>query len=117
MSPTIITDSLTGKVRLVIGGAGGYRIITAVAFTILLHIYYGLDIATSIDSPRIHHQLFPDSVIVESAFPEEVLRVLHDKYGHEIDGTSYEIEGTIINGISVNERGEKYAYPDIRRNE
>lgn len=65
MSPSILL-SPTGKVRLVGGASGGPRIITGTAQMILNSIGRGMDLLTAVTSPRIHTQLFPNTLCVEN---------------------------------------------------
>ncbi len=58
MSPTIITKN--NKVAMVVGGAGGPRIISGVAQVIMNALDYQLDVKQAVDAPRIHHQWLPD---------------------------------------------------------
>ena len=65
MSPTIVEDA-KGDLVLVVGGAGGPRIITEVWQTISNVIDFGLPIGAAIARPRVHHQHLPDSVAIEA---------------------------------------------------
>jgi gamma-glutamyltranspeptidase/glutathione hydrolase/leukotriene-C4 hydrolase len=40
MTPTIIVNSITGRVRTVIGAAGGTKITTATAYVIIARYFY-----------------------------------------------------------------------------
>jgi gamma-glutamyltranspeptidase / glutathione hydrolase len=59
MTPTIVLDR-DGSVLLVTGARGGPRIITAVFQVISNVLDYGMDVATAVHAPRIHHQHLPD---------------------------------------------------------
>jgi gamma-glutamyltranspeptidase / glutathione hydrolase len=59
MTPTIVLDR-TGRPMLVTGARGGPRIITAVFQVMSNVIDYGMDVATAVRAPRIHHQHLPD---------------------------------------------------------
>ncbi len=59
MAPTIVLDP-DGPVRMVIGGRGGPRIITAVAQAIVNLIDYRMPLADAMGAPRIHQQALPD---------------------------------------------------------
>ena len=65
MTPTIVLDG--DDVRLVAGAAGGPNIITATAQALLNVVDWNLDAQASIAEPRIHHQWFPDVLMVEPA--------------------------------------------------
>lgn len=74
MAPTIIVDE-SGEVRMVIGSAGGSRIITAVVSAIIQHLY--LDPQESLSEvfgeKRLHHQLVPNVLQFESGFNSTVI--------------------------------------------
>jgi gamma-glutamyltranspeptidase/glutathione hydrolase len=66
MSPTIVLDP-QGSVLLVVGAAGGPRIITATSQVILNVIDHKMSLADAMHAPRIHHQALPDTLVVERA--------------------------------------------------
>ena len=61
MTPTIVLDS-AGAVSLVVGAAGGARIITAVAQIISNVVDFGMPIREAMNAPRFHAQDFPDRI-------------------------------------------------------
>ena len=82
MSPTIVTHN--GALKMVAGGSGGPRIITAVLQNILNHIVYGMDATEAISAPRFHHQWLPDMILTEQfSLPDDVKGALTQK-GHGI---------------------------------
>jgi gamma-glutamyltranspeptidase/glutathione hydrolase len=64
MTPLIVLKN--GKLYMVLGGSGGPRIITSVAQVFLNIATFGDDPAKAIAAPRLHHQLFPNTVFMES---------------------------------------------------
>jgi gamma-glutamyltranspeptidase / glutathione hydrolase len=84
MTPTIVLDR-NGRVLLVTGARGGPRIITAVFQVISNVIDHGMDVATAVHAPRIHHQHLPDVLYYESgglsALRSEQLREM----GHTVE--------------------------------
>ncbi|EME32336.1 gamma-glutamyltranspeptidase isoform 1 [Galdieria sulphuraria] len=64
MSPLIVLKN--GRLYMVLGGSGGPRIITSVAQVFLNIATFGDDPAKAIAAPRLHHQLFPNTVFLES---------------------------------------------------
>ncbi len=64
MSPTIVED-MKGDLRIVVGGAGGPRIITEVWQTISNVIDFGLTAGAAVARPRVHHQHLPDNIAIE----------------------------------------------------
>ena len=59
MSPTIIEDA-KGNLLMLVGAAGGPRIITAVWQALSNVIDFKLGVANAIANPRVHHQHLPD---------------------------------------------------------
>ena len=64
MSPTIVLDP-RGELLLVVGAAGGPRIITATSQVILNVIDHRMNLADAMRAPRLHHQALPDTLLVE----------------------------------------------------
>ncbi|XP_046440696.1 scoloptoxin SSD14-like isoform X1 [Daphnia pulex] len=113
MTPTIIVNSLTGKVRSVIGAAGGTKITTATAYAIIRNLWFGETIKEAIDSPRMHHQLFPMNFQYENGFPMDIVRNMTAR-GHNVTGGEY-AGGAVICGITVEADGFIYANSDWRK--
>jgi gamma-glutamyltranspeptidase/glutathione hydrolase len=64
MSPTIVLDP-RGQVMLVVGAAGGPRIISTTTQLVLNVIDHRMSLADAMHAPRIHHQALPDSLTYE----------------------------------------------------
>ncbi|MEP7347015.1 MAG: gamma-glutamyltransferase, partial [Gemmatimonadaceae bacterium] len=65
MSPTIVLDP-KGEVLLVVGAAGGPRIITTTSQVILNVIDQKMSLYDAMHAPRLHHQALPDTLLVET---------------------------------------------------
>jgi gamma-glutamyltranspeptidase / glutathione hydrolase len=77
MSPTIVLDA-RGAVDLVLGGAGGSRIITAVFDELSNAIDFGMNASDAVRAPRFHQQDLPDLLYLEPrGLPADVLDALH----------------------------------------
>ncbi len=82
MSPTIVLGS-TGEVELVLGAAGGSRIITTVFEELSNALDFGMDAADAVRAPRFHQQDLPDVLQLEPrALPDATVNELH-AMGHE----------------------------------
>jgi gamma-glutamyltranspeptidase/glutathione hydrolase len=66
MTPAILARD--GRPVLVLGSAGGRKIINAVLLTILNVVDFGMNVQEAVNAPRFHHQWLPD-------------RILHEKHG------------------------------------
>ncbi|HEX4934729.1 MAG TPA: gamma-glutamyltransferase, partial [Gemmatimonadaceae bacterium] len=86
MSPTIVLDP-KGELFLVVGAAGGPRIITATSQVILNVIDHRMSLADAMRAPRLHHQALPDSLMMETnGFAADVEAQLK-RMGHSIKYT------------------------------
>ena len=81
MAPTIILQG--ERPEIVVGGAGGPRIISATLQTILNLIDFQMPVREAVGSPRIHHQWMPDNLIAEADIPAEAKRSL-ERRGHSV---------------------------------
>jgi gamma-glutamyltranspeptidase/glutathione hydrolase len=84
MSPTIVTRD--GKVVLVTGSPGGSRIISATLQVLLDVLAYDMSLPEAMFAPRIHHQWFPDELVVEARkgdHPEGLIEALR-QMGHTV---------------------------------
>jgi len=84
MSPTIVIDRKTGDVKLVVGAAGGSKIISTVAYVILRTMWLNETIKQAIDAPRLHNQLLPYVTNYESGFPEIFVNLLNQTFGQNM---------------------------------
>jgi gamma-glutamyltranspeptidase / glutathione hydrolase len=81
MTPTIVFKD--DKPVLVTGAPGGSRIITTVLQVALNTLDSHMAIGDAVSAPRLHHQWFPDEVVVEPYFPpEKVLGLM--ALGHRV---------------------------------
>jgi gamma-glutamyltranspeptidase/glutathione hydrolase len=67
MTPTIVLKD--GSPVLTLGGSGGPTIVTATLQVLLNVLDFHLDPERAIRSPRIHHQFYPATVLIEQAMP------------------------------------------------
>uniref|UniRef100_A0A0A1XBJ8 Gamma-glutamyltranspeptidase 1 n=1 Tax=Zeugodacus cucurbitae TaxID=28588 RepID=A0A0A1XBJ8_ZEUCU len=111
MSPMILADR-KGNVRLAFGSAGGSKIISGVIEVAARFLWFGQDIKSAIDAPRIHHQLVPNVFQYEfGRFSEEILNLLKDK-GHKLQ--PFKDIGSVVCAIAQNETAI-YANADYRK--
>ncbi len=95
--PTIVIQNK--KPVIVTGASGGSQIITATLQSIVRMLDMDLDPHTAIHSPRLHHQLLPESAFVEATASEAVIKGLESK-GHKVlVGNNY-----IFTGVSAVKR-------------
>ena len=127
MVPTIVVDTKTSIPILVLGGAGHTRITTGVAqvdagslraqydsqcrcrtvpntrnenaFQIALrHLYLGTNVKQAIDSPRLHHQLTPNTLHYQEGFPG-ILRHELASRGHTVSSGTLSSDTNCVTSI------------------
>lgn len=81
MAPTIILSG--DRPELIVGGAGGPRIISATLQTILNVLDFSMPVKDAVESPRVHHQWVPEDLNVEVPIPHETKKSL-ERRGHAI---------------------------------
>lgn len=111
MSPTIVTKN--GEVRMVLGAAGGPRIITATLQNFLNMTVFNMDPQQANSAPRFHHQWMPDKLYYEEFGLSPDTRQKLREMGHNLksnDGVGR------THTIFINSEGLKYGSPDPRGN-
>ncbi len=87
MTPTIVERNK--QTVMVLGGAGGPTIITAVLQTLYRHLVNKLNLEQAVHSPRLHHQFLPRQLFMEDKrFNPELITELKLK-GHKIQFKDY----------------------------
>jgi gamma-glutamyltranspeptidase/glutathione hydrolase len=81
MTPTMLMKD--GKVFLVTGSPGGSQIITTVLQTIVNVVDHGMNIQAATNAPRIHHQWWPDELLVEHTLSPDTVSLLRAR-GHTV---------------------------------
>ena len=113
MSPTIVEDE-DGELFLVLGSPGGSTIITTVAQIISNIIDYRMPLKDAVESPRTHHQWFPDKIFLEKGFFNENIANELIEFNHVIDYKESIGEANCI--MYDKSRNLFYGVSDDRRN-
>lgn len=100
MSPAIVVDK-AGNVKLVIGAAGGSKIISALSLALIRFSCCTSNIKELVDAPRFHHQLVPNEIEYEYGMTNRVVEGLA-ALGHKLK--RFKNRGTIVNALVKNER-------------
>jgi gamma-glutamyltranspeptidase / glutathione hydrolase len=88
MSPTIVLGA-ADKVELVLGAAGGSRIITTVMEQLSNVVDYGMNIGDAVRAPRFHQQDWPDVLLLEPHALLDAERRALEAMGHTIQETQH----------------------------
>jgi gamma-glutamyltranspeptidase / glutathione hydrolase len=110
MAPTIVLQG--DRPEIIIGAAGGPRIITATLQTMLNVLDFQMPITEAVGAARIHHQWIPDELNVEATIPPEIKKSL-ERRGHVIKERS---ELGVVQAIAV-KRGHVEGAADPRKEE
>jgi gamma-glutamyltranspeptidase/glutathione hydrolase len=86
MTPVIVFDD--DKPVIATGSPGGSVIITTVLQLIVNVIDHGMNLAEATAAPRIHHQWYPDMLMVEPGISPDTIRALEAK-GHTVEGRGF----------------------------
>lgn len=111
LSPAIVINRKTNMPKMVIGSAGGSKIISALSLAILRYICCKNSLKEVIDEPRFHHQLVPDVFEYEYGVIADIIDGLKLK-GHMTQ--RYRHRGTIINALTFDDRNI-FAISDYRK--
>lgn len=111
MSPLIVVGKKTEDVKLVIGAAGGSKIISALALALLRFNCCNNSLKQIVDAPRFHHQLVPNVIEYEFGMINGVVDGL-TALGHNLK--RFRNRGTIVNALSCTSQ-EIEAIADYRK--
>ncbi|SJX66047.1 related to gamma-glutamyltransferase [Sporisorium reilianum f. sp. reilianum] len=103
--PTII-ESEAGEVELVLGGSGGSRIFSSVLQTIFNFYLWGMDLSQAIEAPRLHHQLLPTQLSVETGYSNKTLAGLLGR-GHEVSWIDIDLGIAEVQAVAVEGAGTR----------
>jgi len=104
MAPTIVEDA-KGNVLLLVGAAGGPRIITAVWQTLSNVIDFKQSVANAVANPRVHHQHLPDLLRLEAGSVERGVEQALIEAGHKTDWSFAKREFGAVNAIVKTQAG------------
>ncbi|KAH8272330.1 hypothetical protein KR026_005599, partial [Drosophila bipectinata] len=111
MSPVIVTERSTGRVRLVVGAAGGAKIISSLVPLLVRVLWQKANIKNAIDASRIHHQMSPNVLLYEYGLIQKYVDLLRQR-GHKCE--RYKHRGSVICGI-VQNNGTVWSNSDFRK--
>ncbi len=111
MTPSIVLDP-SEELMMVVGTPGGPTIITTVYHVISNVIDHGMTLREAVESPRVHHQAWPDQVFYEEGgLSAETVDRLTAR-GHELverglsgDVSAIRVEGSSLLGVADPRRG------------
>ncbi len=86
MVPTIVARD--GHIRMVLGAAGGPRIITAVLHGYLNGAVFGMDAEAAVAAPRFHHQHLPDRISADPGWIPPAVAARLEGMGHRVVETA-----------------------------
>jgi gamma-glutamyltranspeptidase/glutathione hydrolase len=101
MAPTIILNG--NRPELVVGAAGGPRIINATLQTILNIVDFRMPVKAAVEAARIHHQWLPDRLNVEAKIAGDQRKALEQR-GHALreQGALGVVQAIAVNGAVAN---------------
>lgn len=113
-SATPVILERDGQVVLVTGAAGGSRIISCTAQVIADLLLFKMDPISAMVDSRIHHQLFPNEVVVDHGTAEGLIEGLSGK-GHKVAVLPADFSLTSLQLILRRRNGEIWALSDPRK--
>src|SRR5204863_6834966 len=82
MTPTILLKD--GKLFMIVGTPGGPTIPNSVMQAIVNAIDFGMNAQDAINAPRVHHQWYPDTLLMEPGFSPDTIDLLRQR-GHKTE--------------------------------
>lgn len=111
MSPVLVSKD--SKPFMMTGTPGGSKIISANMQMVLNVLEYGMNIGDASVVPRIHHQWFPDELLLEGGISPDTIRLLRQK-GHKINFNKSSSGMGSLQSV-MKKDGLFYGYSDPRR--
>tara|TARA_R110002094_G_scaffold17420_7_gene28907 strand:- start:201 stop:722 length:522 start_codon:yes stop_codon:yes gene_type:complete len=111
MSPVLVSKD--DKPLMMTGTPGGSKIISANMQMVLNVLEYGMNIGDASVAPRIHHQWFPDQLLLESGISPDTITLLRQK-GHKINFSKSSAGMGSLQTV-MSKDGMFYGYSDPRR--
>ncbi len=120
MTPSVVLDP-AGELMMVVGTPGGPTIITSVYHAISNVIDHGMTLERAVESPRVHHQAWPDRIFQEEGgLAADVIKEL-ERRGHRVvsrglsgDVAAILVEESGLLGVADPRRGGGASAPDSR---
>ncbi|KAF9932318.1 hypothetical protein FBU30_008425 [Linnemannia zychae] len=110
--PTIVERD--GQFELALGGSGGSRILTSV-LQVMLNIYnHDYNVMEAIEAPRVHHQLMPNVVDIESGYSSSDVNFLGTR-GHNVTVSDILLAKAEVQAVMRDDEGTIFAASDSRK--
>ncbi|KAG0244981.1 hypothetical protein BGX31_008201 [Mortierella sp. GBA43] len=110
--PTIVERD--GQFELALGGSGGSRILTSV-LQVILNIYnHNYNVMEAVEAPRVHHQLMPNVVDIESGYDLLEVDFLETR-GHNVTVSDILLAKAEVQAVMRDMNGLVYAASDSRK--
>ncbi|VDM96206.1 unnamed protein product [Thelazia callipaeda] len=113
MSPLIIYNKHTKKVKMVVGASGGSYIISTVAQAVIHTLLFNKTVKEAVDEPRFHNQFLPPETLYETTIPQEIIENLVNV--REQNVTATEKVQSVIQALVISNDGYIYGNSDFRR--
>jgi len=113
MSPIIVYNKNSGKVKMVVGASGGSRIISATAQTLIRTLVFNQTVKEAIDAPRFHNQFIPYFTEYERTVPEPIIKNLQKQ--HHQNMSSIEKQPSVAQALLIMDDGFIHGNSDFRR--
>ncbi|KAF9557397.1 hypothetical protein EC968_007680 [Mortierella alpina] len=110
--PTIVERD--GKFELALGGSGGSRILTSVLQTMLNIYNHDYNVMEAVEAPRVHHQLMPNIVDIESGYASSEVKFLSTR-GHNVTVSDILLAKAEVQAVMREVDGLIYAASDSRK--
>ncbi|CAG9540394.1 unnamed protein product [Cercopithifilaria johnstoni] len=113
MSPLVIYNKNTRRIRMVVGASGGSYIISAIAQTVIRNIILNQTIKEAVDSPRFHNQFLPHTTLYESSVPKEIISNLINERKQNM--TAIAKIKSVVQALAIDADDYIYGNSDFRR--